>query len=168
MRNTPLVASTAYISALPLSIQLYELTKTVVKCGCGHMRRARFSGSHAVEQQALRRSLNRLELHFHVPKSTMVNIAPTVSYGLPHSRKLEELRSSVTKSGSTTGGFPCMALSPGTVISDEQAVLCQNYQFPTVKFETVIDMGPHCLRGKSEGSGSTIQLARCKRTLTPT
>jgi hypothetical protein len=55
-----------------------------------------------------------------------------------------------------------MALSLGTVIADEQVVLYQNHRFPTIKLETVIDMGPRYLGGKSEGSGSTIQLARYK------
>ena len=81
---------------------------------------------------------------------------------LPYSRKLKELRSSVTKSGSTTGGFPIMALSLGTVIADEQVVLYQNFGFPTIKLETVIDMGPSYFGGKSEGSGPTVQLARYK------
>lgn len=55
-----------------------------------------------------------------------------------------------------------MALSLGTVIADEQVVLYQMCRFPTIKLETVIDMGPRCLGRKSEGSGSTIQLARYK------
>ena len=55
-----------------------------------------------------------------------------------------------------------MALSPGTAIADEQVALYQVYRFPTIKLETVIDMGPRCLGGKSERSGSTIQLARYK------
>src|SRR6266436_7494087 len=96
----------------------------------------------------------------------VINMAPTVSCRLPYSRKLKELRSSVTKSGSTTGRFPCMSLSAGTITADEQLV-CPSYRFPTIKLETIIDVGPHCPGGKSEGSGSAIQLARYERTLTP-
>jgi hypothetical protein len=55
-----------------------------------------------------------------------------------------------------------MALSLGTVIADKQVVLYQNFGFPTIKLETVIDMGSRYLGGKSEGSGSTVQLARYK------
>jgi hypothetical protein len=63
-----------------------------------------------------------------------------------------------------------MALPPGTTIADEQ-VECQSYCFPTIELEAVIDMGPHfakCPGGKSEGSRSTIQLARYKWTFAPT
>lgn len=55
-----------------------------------------------------------------------------------------------------------MALSPGTVIADEQVVRYQMYRFPTIELETVMDMGPRCFGGKSEVSGTTIQLARYK------
>lgn len=57
-----------------------------------------------------------------------------------------------------------MALPPGTIIPDEQ-VVCQKYRSPTIELETVIDMGPYFVkrpRGNSEGSGSTVQLARYK------
>ncbi len=88
-------------------------------------------------------------------------MAPTVSCCLPYSRKLKELRSSVTKSGSTPGRFPCMALPAGTITADEQ-VLCQSYRFFTIELEAIIDMRFYCLGGKSKGSRSTIQLARYK------
>ena len=89
------------------------LTKTVVKCRRGYMWRARFVGSYTVEREALRRSLNGLELHLHIPDNTMSNTTKT-SQPLAYSKKSREFRSSVTKSGSTPGGFPCMALPPGT------------------------------------------------------
>jgi hypothetical protein len=92
----------------------------------------------------------------------VINVALTVDRYLPYSKKLKELRSSVTKSGSTPGGFPCVALPPGTIIADEQVVY-QNHRFPTIELETVIDMRPYFVKypgGNSDGSGSTIQLAR--------
>lgn len=120
MLNTPLVASTVSHSSLNFCCGVNpgfkRLTKTVVKCRRGYMWCARFVGSYTVEREALRRSLDGLELHLHIPDNTMSNTAKT-SQSLAYSKKSREFRSSVTKSGSTPGGFPCMALPPGTEIA---------------------------------------------------
>jgi hypothetical protein len=97
-----------------------RLTKTVVKCCRGYMWCACFAGSYTVERKARRRSLHGLKLHLHVPDNMMSNTAKT-SQPLLYSKKLKEFRSSVTKSGSTPGGFPCMVLPSGTEIAHKQS-----------------------------------------------
>jgi len=51
----------------------------MVKCCRSYMRCARLPGGYAIERYTLRRSLNGLELHLHVPNNMIINTASTVS-----------------------------------------------------------------------------------------
>src|SRR5712672_3666002 len=102
MCNIPLVASTANLSTSPIiSTQVYTLTKAMVKCSCSYMGCARFPRRYTVEGQTLRGSLDGLELHLHVPKQYVYQHG-TDCQSLSYSKKFKELRSSATKSCSTS------------------------------------------------------------------